>query len=75
LIERPPEAAMGELGRSELLGRLAQREARHMRRLRPVGDRLLAVPAAPIRHQRMERIPIGDPIRLAGKAPVGTPLG
>ncbi len=46
-----------------------------MRRLRRIGNPLLVVLAAPRRHQRIKRIPVGDFIGLAGKPRVLPPLG
>ena len=59
---------MGQLCRFELLAHFAQREAGHMRRLRQVRDLLPGQATAPFRHQRVQRVPVGDPVGLAGKA-------
>ncbi len=65
---------MRELGRGELFGGLAQRKAWDARLLRHVGDLLLVVMPAPIRHQRVERVPVGDPIGLGRKARLPAPF-
>ena len=44
-------------------------------RLRRVGDPLLVVLPAPLRHQRMQRIPVRHPVGLGGEARVGAPVG
>ncbi len=59
----------------ELFRRLAQRKARHMSGLSAIGDPLLAVLAAPRGHQRMERVPVGNPVEFGGEARVIAPLG
>jgi hypothetical protein len=66
---------MAKLRRCKLLGWFAQRKTRHMRGLRRVGDPLLVVLAAPCRHQRVQRIEVGNPIGLRGKARIVAPLG
>ena len=53
---------------------LAQRKARHMRALRRIGDPLLVVLPAPLRHQRMQRIPVLHPVGLGDEARVGAPV-
>src|SRR3954447_24599608 len=63
-----PEATVRELRRSELFGGLAQRKARHARLLRHIGDLLLAELPAPAAHQRVERIPVRDPVPLCRKS-------
>ncbi len=73
-FRRAPEAAMRKLRRRKLLRQFAQRKARHARGLRGIGDPLLVVPAAPRRHQRMQRIPVGHAIRLGGEAWIAAPL-
>ena len=59
---------MLELRRRYLFRRLAQREAWHMGFLRRVSDPLLGFAAAPFTHQRVQDIPVGYTIRLAGEA-------
>jgi len=46
-----------------------------MHGLGAIGDPLLAVMAAPRGHQRMERIPVGNPVGFGGKARVIAPVG
>jgi hypothetical protein len=74
-VKRSIKLAVRELQRTELLDRLAQRETGHMGGLGHIGDRLLVVVAAPCRHQRVERIPIGDPIGFGGEARILGPIG
>jgi hypothetical protein len=45
-----------------------------VRSLRGIGDPLLAVFAAPRRHQCVQRIPVGYPVRFRRKARVSTPV-
>ena len=66
---------MCKLRRRKLLGQFAQRKTRHARGLRGIGDPLLVMLAAPRRHQRVQRIPVGDAIRLGGEARIVAPLG
>src|SRR5882757_7000232 len=40
-----------------------------------VGDPLLAVMAAPRGHQRMERVPVGNPVAFGGKTRITAPVG
>src|SRR3954452_3140541 len=70
-----PEATVRELRRSELFGGLAQRKARHTRLLRHVGDLLLAELPAPAAHQRIECIPVRDPVPLCRKSWITPPVG
>ena len=74
-LDRPPEVAVLELRRVELFRRLAQRKARHMSGLGAIGDPLLAVMAAPRGHQRVERVPVGNPVGFGGEARVIAPIG
>ena len=72
---RPVVAAMPHLRRVQMLRDLAQGKARHVRALRRVGDPLLAVLPAPLRHQRMQGIPVLHPVGLGDEARVGAPGG
>ncbi len=74
-LDVSPELAVLELRRRELFRRLAQRKARHMSGLGAVGNPLLAALAAPPRHQRMEQIPVGNPVGLGREARVTAPVG
>ncbi len=64
---------MPQLRAPKLLGRFTQRKAGHVSRLRRVRDPLFIVLPAPVRHQCMQVIPIGDPVGLAGKAGLAAP--
>ena len=74
-IARPVITAMPHLRRIEVLRHLAQGKARHMLALRGVGDPLLVVLPAPLRHQRVQGIPVLHPIGLGHEARVGAPGG
>ena len=62
--EVPEIPPMRQLPRPQMLHHLHQREARHMRVLRQVGDRLLVEAPAPLRHQCVQRIPVRRPVGL-----------
>ena len=72
---RTPVPAMAHLRRVEMLGDVAQGKARHVRALRGIGDPLLVVLPAPLRHQRMQGIPVLHPIGLGDEARVVAPGG
>ena len=77
-IVRPVVPAMPHLRRVQMLRDVAQRKARHVLALRGIGDPLLVVLPAPLRHQRMQGIPVLHPIGLGtkrGSAPqAGDPI-